>query len=115
MIQALAFLLLLAGKGTTVTTTSPRVKLSFHDLKMRHGLRTYELERSCCYDALLLDEERGRLFVGGKNYMASLSLDNISKHDRKIYWPAPVEWREECNWAGKDINAYSQTNIQGIK
>lgn len=18
-------------------------------------------------------------------------------------WPAPVEWREECNWAGKDI------------
>uniref|UniRef100_A0A8C6X8S7 Semaphorin 3B n=1 Tax=Naja naja TaxID=35670 RepID=A0A8C6X8S7_NAJNA len=75
------------------------------DLKMRHGLRTYELERSCCYDALLLDEERGRLFVGGKNYMASLSLDNISKHDRKIYWPAPVEWREECNWAGKDINA----------
>lgn len=51
---------------------------------MRHGLRTYELERSCCYDALLLDEERGRLFVGGKNYMASLSLDNISKHDRKV-------------------------------
>ncbi|KAL2103875.1 hypothetical protein ACEWY4_000743 [Coilia grayii] len=22
----------------------------------------------------------------------------------QIYWPAPVEWREECNWAGKDIN-----------
>lgn len=21
----------------------------------------------------------------------------------QIYWPAPVEWREECNWAGKDI------------
>uniref|UniRef100_A0A8D2Q5J3 Semaphorin 3B n=1 Tax=Varanus komodoensis TaxID=61221 RepID=A0A8D2Q5J3_VARKO len=75
------------------------------DLRMRHGLRTYELERSCCYDTLLLDEERGRLFVGGKNYLASLSLDNISKQDKKIYWPAPVEWREECNWAGKDINA----------
>uniref|UniRef100_A0A8D2LFK4 Semaphorin 3B n=1 Tax=Varanus komodoensis TaxID=61221 RepID=A0A8D2LFK4_VARKO len=74
-------------------------------LRMRHGLRTYELERSCCYDTLLLDEERGRLFVGGKNYLASLSLDNISKQDKKIYWPAPVEWREECNWAGKDINA----------
>ncbi|XP_070594875.1 semaphorin-3B isoform X1 [Erythrolamprus reginae] len=104
MILTVAFLLLLAGKGTTVTTTNPRVKFSFRDLKMRHGLRTYELERSCCYDALLLDEERGRLFVGGKNYMASLSLDNIGKHDKKIYWPAPVEWREECNWAGKDIN-----------
>lgn len=21
----------------------------------------------------------------------------------QIYWPAPVDWREECNWAGKDI------------
>ncbi|XP_060621736.2 semaphorin-3B [Anolis sagrei] len=104
MIQALV-LLLLAGSRVTGTNTNPRLKLSFHDLRGRHGLRTYELERSCCYDSLLLDEERGRLFVGGKNYLASLSLDNISKQDKKIYWPAPVEWREECNWAGKDINA----------
>uniref|UniRef100_A0A8C6UAL8 Sema domain, immunoglobulin domain (Ig), short basic domain, secreted, (semaphorin) 3B n=1 Tax=Neogobius melanostomus TaxID=47308 RepID=A0A8C6UAL8_9GOBI len=29
-------------------------------------------------------DRSGRLFVG-------------------IYWPAPVDWREECNWAGKDI------------
>lgn len=21
----------------------------------------------------------------------------------QLAWPAPVEWREECNWAGKDI------------
>ncbi|KAJ6667718.1 hypothetical protein lerEdw1_016039 [Lerista edwardsae] len=98
-------LLWLAGNGAVATSTNPRLKLSFQDLRTRHGLRTYELERSCCYDALLLDEERGRLFVGGKNFLASLSLDNISKQDKKIYWPAPVEWREECNWAGKDINA----------
>nr|XP_056712752.1 semaphorin-3B [Euleptes europaea] len=104
MIQVL-LLLLLAGNGAMAASTNPRLKLSFQDLRMRHGLRTYELDRSCCYDSLLLDEERGRLFVGGKNYLASLSLDNISKQDKKIYWPALVEWREECNWAGKDINA----------
>nr|DBA18357.1 TPA: hypothetical protein GDO54_016610 [Pyxicephalus adspersus] len=69
-----------------------------------HSLRTYTHNRSCCYDTLLLDEERGRLFVGGKNYLLSLSLDDITKNELVIHWPAPVEWREECNWAGKDIN-----------
>ncbi|NXV43355.1 SEM3B protein, partial [Uria aalge] len=73
------------------------------ELRARHGLRLFTLERSCCYEALLLDEERGRLFVGAQNHLLSLALDNISQRDRKIYWPAPVEWREECNWAGKDI------------
>nr|XP_033781887.1 semaphorin-3B isoform X1 [Geotrypetes seraphini] len=100
----LIFSLLKQGGGR-VSNTKPRLKLSFQELQVSHGLQTYELEHSCCYDALLLDEERGRLFVGGKNHLISLSLDNISKQDRKIYWPAPVEWREECNWAGKDINA----------
>uniref|UniRef100_A0A8C6NG39 Uncharacterized protein n=1 Tax=Melopsittacus undulatus TaxID=13146 RepID=A0A8C6NG39_MELUD len=73
------------------------------ELRARHGLRLFALERSCCYEALLLDEERGRLFVGAQNHLLSLALDDISQRDRKIYWPAPVEWREECNWAGKDI------------
>uniref|UniRef100_A0A8C9S2L0 Sema domain, immunoglobulin domain (Ig), short basic domain, secreted, (semaphorin) 3B n=1 Tax=Scleropages formosus TaxID=113540 RepID=A0A8C9S2L0_SCLFO len=63
-----------------------------------------ELDRSCCFSTMLLDEERGRLFVGAKNFLLSLSLDNIAKQEHKIYWPAPVDWREECNWAGKDIN-----------
>ncbi|NXS39406.1 SEM3B protein, partial [Balaeniceps rex] len=75
------------------------------ELRARHGLRLFALERSCCYEALLLDEERGRLFAGAQNNLLSLALDNISQRDRKIYWPAPVEWREECNWAGKDITA----------
>uniref|UniRef100_A0A8C9NXT2 Semaphorin 3B n=1 Tax=Serinus canaria TaxID=9135 RepID=A0A8C9NXT2_SERCA len=68
-------------------------------------LPTAGLPHSCCYEALLLDEERGRLFVGAQNHLLSLALDDISQRGRKIYWPAPVEWREECNWAGKDITA----------
>uniref|UniRef100_A0A3P8Y7L5 Sema domain, immunoglobulin domain (Ig), short basic domain, secreted, (semaphorin) 3B n=1 Tax=Esox lucius TaxID=8010 RepID=A0A3P8Y7L5_ESOLU len=74
------------------------------ELQQFHGVRRYELDRSCCFSALLLDEERGRLFVGSRNFLLSLSLDNIAKQEHKIYWPAPVDWREECNWAGKDIN-----------
>ncbi|XP_075039966.1 semaphorin-3B isoform X2 [Mixophyes fleayi] len=93
---------------------TPRLKLSHHDLS-HHGLRTYSLDRSCCFDTLLLDEERGRLFVGGKNYLLSLSLDNITKNDFVIHWPAPVEWREECNWAGKDINTECMNYVKVLQ
>ncbi|VFV17357.1 semaphorin-3B isoform X1 [Panthera pardus] len=100
----------------------PRLRLSFQELQAQHGLRTFRLERTCCYEALLVDEERGRLFVGAENRVASLSLDDISKRAKKLAWPAPVEWREECNWAGKDIgtecmnfvkllHAYNRTHL----
>uniref|UniRef100_A0A671PR43 Semaphorin-3B-like n=1 Tax=Sinocyclocheilus anshuiensis TaxID=1608454 RepID=A0A671PR43_9TELE len=73
--------------------------LLFHSLSL-----VLSLFRISLAPTLLLDEERGRLFVGARNFLLSLSLDNISKQEQKIYWPAPVDWREECNWAGKDIN-----------
>ncbi|KAG2455189.1 SEM3A protein, partial [Polypterus senegalus] len=94
----------LVTKGWVQVQASFRTCACLPELTVGQGLRKYELDRSCCFSTLLLDEERGRLFVGGKNYLLSLSLDNISKQEHKIYWPAPVEWREECNWAGKDIN-----------
>ncbi|XP_034027660.1 LOW QUALITY PROTEIN: semaphorin-3B [Thalassophryne amazonica] len=87
------------------SSSSPRMKLSYKELQQFLGVRRFDLERSCCFSALLLDEERGRLFVGAKNFLLSLSLDNIAKQEHKIYWPALVDWREECNWAGKDITS----------
>lgn len=54
------------------------------ELRARHGLRLFSLEHSCCYEALLLDEERGRLFVGAKNHLLSLALDDISQRNRKV-------------------------------
>ncbi|XP_060786856.1 semaphorin-3B [Neoarius graeffei] len=93
------------GSATsTSSSSSPRMKFTYKELQQFNGVKRFELDRSCCFGSLLLDEERGRLFVGARNYLLSLSLDNIAKQEQKIYWPAPVEWREECNWAGKDIN-----------
>ncbi|TKC35749.1 semaphorin-3B isoform X1 [Monodon monoceros] len=120
MIPGLALLWVAVLGGAAPST--PRLRLSFQELQAQHGLRTFRLERTCCYEALLLDEERGRLFVGAENHVASLSLDNISKRAKKLAWPAPVEWREECNWAGKDIgtecmnfvkllHAYNRTHL----
>lgn len=57
----------------------------FPDLQQFHGVRRFELERSCCFTAMLLDEERGRLFVGAKNFLLSLSLDNIAKQEHKVH------------------------------
>lgn len=57
---------------------------AFSELQQFHGVRRFELERSCCFSALLLDEERGRLFVGAKNFLLSLSLDNIAKQEHKV-------------------------------
>ncbi|XP_038150009.1 semaphorin-3B isoform X1 [Cyprinodon tularosa] len=94
-----------SSSSPSSSSTSPRMKLSYKELQQYHGVRRFELERSCCFSAMLLDEERGRLFVGAKNFLLSLSLDNIAKQEHKIYWPAPVDWREECNWAGKDITS----------
>uniref|UniRef100_A0A3Q3X7L1 Uncharacterized protein n=1 Tax=Mola mola TaxID=94237 RepID=A0A3Q3X7L1_MOLML len=91
--------------GLAAAHVSLSKNISISELQQFHGVRRFELERSCCFSALLLDEERGRLFVGAKNFLLSLSLDNIAKQEHKIYWPAPVDWREECNWAGKDITS----------
>ncbi|KAG7332581.1 hypothetical protein KOW79_004415 [Hemibagrus wyckioides] len=93
-----------SSASSTSSSSSPRMKLTYKDLQQFNGVKRFDLDRSCCFGSLLLDEERGRLFVGARNYLLSLSLDNIAKQEQKIYWPAPVEWREECNWAGKDIN-----------
>ncbi|XP_033825774.1 semaphorin-3B [Periophthalmus magnuspinnatus] len=92
-----------SSSSSSSAPSAPRMKLSYKELQQFHGVRRFDLDRSCCFGALLLDEERGRLFVGAKNFLLSLSLDNIAKQEHKIYWPAPVDWREECNWAGKDI------------
>lgn len=63
---------------------NPQCCLHPAELQARYGLRTFRLARTCCYEALLVDEERGRLFVGAENHVASLSLDNISKRAKKV-------------------------------
>ncbi|KFO18566.1 Semaphorin-3B [Fukomys damarensis] len=99
MIPGLA-LLWAAGLGQ-VTSSPPRLRLSFQELQAWHGLRNFRLERTCCYEALLVDEERGRLFVGAENHVASLSLDNISKQAKKT----------ECMNFVKLLHPYNHTHV----
>ncbi|XP_062861162.1 semaphorin-3aa isoform X4 [Trichomycterus rosablanca] len=55
------------------------------------------------YDTFLMDEERGRLYVGAEDHIFSLDLVNINRDLKQIAWPATPSKRDECKWAGKDL------------
>lgn len=114
MCSSLVLLGLICASSSGSSSSSPRMKLSYKgdetglyhvyifmsacmcldlnvgffvcspDLQQFNGVKRFDLERSCCFGALLLDEERGRLFVGARNFLLSLSLDNISKQEQKV-------------------------------
>ncbi|XP_012519709.1 PREDICTED: semaphorin-3D, partial [Propithecus coquereli] len=56
------------------------------------------------FQTLLLDEERGKLLLGAKDHIFLLSLVDLNKNFKKIFWPAAKERVELCKLAGKDPN-----------
>uniref|UniRef100_A0A8C0YDX0 Si:dkey-49n23.1 n=1 Tax=Cyprinus carpio carpio TaxID=630221 RepID=A0A8C0YDX0_CYPCA len=55
------------------------------------------------YQALLLDEDRGWLLVGGRDHIYMLNSDSFTQPARKIHWPAGQEHIERCKYAGKNL------------
>ncbi|XP_031459953.1 semaphorin-4E-like [Phasianus colchicus] len=51
---------------------------------------------------LLVDEETDRLFVGGRDVISALDLNNISREIAKEHWFATQERQLECIRRGKD-------------
>ncbi|KAI2650233.1 Semaphorin-3D [Labeo rohita] len=56
------------------------------------------------YQALLLDEDRGWLLVGGRDHIYMLNSDSFTQPARKIHWPAGQEHVERCKHAGKNLS-----------
>uniref|UniRef100_G1MZC4 Sema domain-containing protein n=1 Tax=Meleagris gallopavo TaxID=9103 RepID=G1MZC4_MELGA len=52
--------------------------------------------------ALLVDEETDRLFVGGRDVISALDLNNISRETAREHWFATQERQLECIRRGKD-------------
>uniref|UniRef100_A0A8C1TT07 Si:dkey-49n23.1 n=1 Tax=Cyprinus carpio TaxID=7962 RepID=A0A8C1TT07_CYPCA len=52
------------------------------------------------YQALLLDEDRGWLLVGGRDHIYMLNSDSFTQ---PIHWPAGQEHIEHCKYAGKNL------------
>uniref|UniRef100_A0A6Q2Z245 Semaphorin-3C n=1 Tax=Esox lucius TaxID=8010 RepID=A0A6Q2Z245_ESOLU len=59
-------------------------------------------EKPMDYRILLMDEDQDRMYVGCKDHVLSMDINNISLGTLKVFWPASVSKIEECQMAGKD-------------
>ncbi|NWT84390.1 SEM3A protein, partial [Lanius ludovicianus] len=123
-IALLSLGVLLAGRVNCqhVKNNVPRLKLSYKEMLESNNIINFNgLANSSSYHTFLLDEERGRLYVGAKDHIFSFNLVNIKEY-QKIVWPVSHSRRDECKWAGKDIvrecanfikvlKAYNQTHL----
>ncbi|KAG5830430.1 hypothetical protein ANANG_G00310530 [Anguilla anguilla] len=81
----------------------PRVFLTFKELEASQSFEHYSLsEQPLDYRILLVDEDQDRMYVGCRDHLLSLSINNITHRPLKVYWPASASKIEECLMAGKD-------------
>ncbi|XP_030230629.1 semaphorin-3D [Gadus morhua] len=93
---------LYASEVKLVTQIGPRLQLSHADLRNSSAV-FWEGGVSGGYQALLLDEDRGWLLVGGKDHIYLLRSDSLDLPTRTIYWPASPDHVEHCRQAGKSL------------
>uniref|UniRef100_A0A669E0E1 Semaphorin-3C n=1 Tax=Oreochromis niloticus TaxID=8128 RepID=A0A669E0E1_ORENI len=54
------------------------------------------------YRLLQMDEDQDRMYVGCKDHVLSMDINNITHGTLKVFWPASTSKIEECQMAGKD-------------
>ncbi|XP_030632535.1 semaphorin-3D [Chanos chanos] len=83
---------------------APRLQLSQTELRSRNSSAVFwDGGERGGYQALLLDEDRGWLLVGGRDHVYMLQSDSLVRSARKIHWPAAREHIERCKHAGKNL------------
>uniref|UniRef100_A0AAR2M1D2 Sema domain, immunoglobulin domain (Ig), short basic domain, secreted, (semaphorin) 3Ga n=1 Tax=Pygocentrus nattereri TaxID=42514 RepID=A0AAR2M1D2_PYGNA len=53
------------------------------------------------YRILHMDQDQGRLYLGSREYLVSLDMQNVNKEPLIIHWPAPAQRKGECQMTGK--------------
>ncbi|KAK2841252.1 hypothetical protein Q7C36_012831 [Tachysurus vachellii] len=98
-------------------------RLQFTHSELVHSGRLMSLPLSAGYlNSLLPDEDGRRLYISMKDYLLSVSLDDVTQSTRKIYWPANPDRIQDCLMAGKDpqlecanflrvLETYNQTHL----
>ncbi|XP_062837907.1 semaphorin-3D [Anolis carolinensis] len=101
----LSFGMLLVPVTGTSKQNVPRLKLSYKDLLLSNSCVPFlGSAEGMDFRTLLLDEERGRLLFGAKDHIFLLSLVDLNKNVKKIFWPAAKEKVDLCKLAGKDTH-----------
>ncbi|XP_077181982.1 semaphorin-3G [Paroedura picta] len=81
----------------------PRLRLSYKDLlATNRSVLFFGYRGILDFRSLYLDEYRDRLFIGGKDTLYSLRLDQTNMDAKEIYWPSLPGQKEECFRKGKD-------------
>ncbi|XP_044789540.2 semaphorin-3G isoform X2 [Bubalus bubalis] len=95
--------LLLRGGSPSPGPSVPRLRLSFRDLLSANRSAIFLGPRgSLDLQAMYLDEYRDRLFLGGRDAIYSLRLDQTWPDPREVLWPPQPGQREECVRKGRD-------------
>ncbi|XP_051766898.1 semaphorin-3D isoform X1 [Ctenopharyngodon idella] len=83
----------------------PRLQITHTELRSRNSSAVFwDGGEAGAYQALLLDEDRGWLLVGGRDHIYMLNSDSLTQPARKIHWPAGQEHIEHCKHAGKNLS-----------
>ncbi|KAJ1111462.1 hypothetical protein NDU88_008786, partial [Pleurodeles waltl] len=72
--------------------------------------------------SVVLDEDRGRVYLGLDDHLLATSLENITGDVKKLHWPPTQEHVHQCQMAGKDpkldcanflrvLHIYNQTHL----
>ncbi|XP_040850943.1 semaphorin-3G [Ochotona curzoniae] len=81
----------------------PRLRLPYRDLLSANRSAVFLGPRgSLDLRAMYLDEYRDRLFLGGRDALYSLRLDQAWPDPREVLWPPQPGQREECVRKGRD-------------
>ncbi|XP_045927489.1 semaphorin-3C isoform X2 [Micropterus dolomieu] len=103
--MALSFLALslLSTGVSSLQQPLPRVFLSFEDLQASQSFEHYSIsDKAMDYRILHMDEDQDRMYVGCKDHVLSMDINNITHGTLKVFWPASTSKIEECQMAGKD-------------
>lgn len=89
------------GAGAKVNI--PRLKLTYKDLLTANRSVIFFGHRGFLdFRSMFLDEYRDELFIGAKDTLYSLQLDQPAIDAKEIYWPALPGQEQECALKGKD-------------
>ncbi|XP_061642322.1 semaphorin-3D-like isoform X2 [Phyllopteryx taeniolatus] len=103
MLWLLQLAMLTAADANTRGQWEARLKLSQQELK--NGSAVYwGGETSGGFQVLLLDEDRGRLLIGGKDHIHMLRSDSVDLPLSTFFWPAAQSALQHCLTIGKSLH-----------
>ncbi|XP_073508428.1 semaphorin-3E isoform X1 [Phyllobates terribilis] len=122
LINSLLLLGLHIFSSLATDTSQPRLRLSYKEL--------WDLNRTSIFQnqlggldlrTMYLDEYQERLFVGGRDHVYSLSLENITEKYKEIHWPSSEQQIDDCYRKGREerecanfiriLHHYNRTHI----